>query len=92
MPQPHFKPSSFKNRETFWAQRELTDTLVRQSWLVYDDFGEKTLLDHGIKTTGFAHICPFYLKVFYKSNRQHFLWVYWRDNPLGMLGEHSKSL
>ena len=92
MPQPHFKPSSFKNRETFWAQRELTDTLVRQSWLVYDDFGEKALLDHGIKTTGFAHNCPFYLKVFYKSNRQHFLWVYGRDNPLGMLGEHSKSL
>ena len=92
MPQPHFKPSSFKNRETFWAQRELTDTLVRQSWLVYDDFGEKALLDHGIKTTGFAHNCLFYLKVFYKSNRQHFLWVYWRDNPLGMLGEHSKSL
>ena len=92
MPQPHFKPSSFKNRETFWAQRELTDTLVRQSWLVYDDFREKTFLDHGIKTTGFAHNCPFYLKVFYKSNRQHFLWVYGRDNPLGMLGEHSKSL
>ena len=92
MPQPHFKPSSFKNRETFWAQRELTDTLGRQSWLVYDDFGEKALLDHGIKTTGFAHNCPFYLKVFYKSNRQNFLWVYWRDNPLGMLGEHSKSL
>ena len=91
MPQPHFKPSSFKNRETFWAQRELTDTLVRQSWLVYDDFGEKTLLDHGIKTTGFAHNCPFYLKVFYKSNRQNFFRVYWRDNPLGMLGEHSKS-
>ena len=92
MPQPHFKPSSFKNRETFWAQRELTDTLVRQSWLVYDDFGEKTLLDHGIKTTGFVHNCPFYLKVFYKSNRQHFFRVYWRDNPLGMLEEHSKSL
>ena len=92
MPQPHFKPSSFKNRETFWAQRELTDTLVRQSWLVYDDFGEKTLLDHAIKTTGFAHNCPFYLKVFYKNNRQHFFRVYSRDNPLGMLGEHSKSL
>ena len=33
-----------------------------------------------------------YLKLFYKSNRPHFLWVYWLDNPLGMLGEHSKSL
>ena len=32
------------------------------------------------------------LKLFYKSNRPHFLWVYWRDNPLGMLGEHEKSL
>ena len=33
-----------------------------------------------------------YLKLFYKSNRPHFLWVYWCDNPRGMLGEHSKSL
>ena len=32
------------------------------------------------------------LKLFYKSNRSHFLWVYQRDNPLGILGEHSKSL
>ena len=32
------------------------------------------------------------LKLFYKSNRPYFLWVYWRDNPLGMLGEHSKKL
>ena len=31
------------------------------------------------------------LKLFYKSNRPHFLWVYRRDNPLGMLREHSKS-
>ena len=30
------------------------------------------------------------LKLFYKSNRPHFLWVYRRDNPLGMLGEHEK--
>ena len=30
-------------------------------------------------------------KLFYKSNRPHFLWVYQCDNPLGMLGEHSKS-
>ena len=22
------------------------------------------------------------LKLFYKSNRPHFLWVYWHDNPL----------
>ena len=32
------------------------------------------------------------LKLFYKSNRPHFLWVYWRDNPLGMLGEYSRVL
>ena len=32
-----------------------------------------------------------YLKLFYKSHGAHFLWVYRRDNPLGMLGEHSKS-
>ena len=25
------------------------------------------------------------------SNRPHFLWVYRRDNPRGMLGEHEKS-
>ena len=31
-------------------------------------------------------------KSFYKSNRPHFLWVYRRDNPLGMLGEQEKSL
>ena len=28
------------------------------------------------------------LKLFYKSNRPHFLWVYRRNNPLGKLGEH----
>ena len=32
------------------------------------------------------------LKLFYKSNRPHFLWVYWRDSTRGMLGEHSNSL
>ena len=25
----------------------------------------------------------FYLKLFYKTNRPHFLWFYRRDNPLG---------
>ena len=25
------------------------------------------------------------------SNRPHFLWVYRRDNPRGMLGEHGKA-
>ena len=28
----------------------------------------------------------------YLSNRPHFLWVYRRDNPRGMLGEHEKTL
>ena len=28
------------------------------------------------------------LKLFYKSNRPHYLWVYLHDNPLRMLGEH----
>ena len=28
----------------------------------------------------------------YVSNRPHLLWVYQRDNPCRMLGEHSKSL
>ena len=28
----------------------------------------------------------------YLSNRPHFLWVYRRDNPGGMLGEHEKNL
>ena len=32
------------------------------------------------------------LKLFYKSNRPHFLWVYRRDKPLGMLGENKKKL
>ena len=32
------------------------------------------------------------LKLFYKSNRPHFLLAYRSDNPLRMLGEHEKSL
>ena len=28
----------------------------------------------------------------YLCNRPHFLWVYRRNNPRGMLGEHEKSL
>ena len=31
------------------------------------------------------------LKLFYKSNGPPFLWVYRRDNPLGLLGEHSRA-
>ena len=30
------------------------------------------------------------LKLFYKSNRPHLLWVYQHDNPLGMLGALEK--
>ena len=35
---------------------------------------------------------PFLAKkiLVYLSNRPHFLWVYRRDNPRGMLGEHEK--
>ena len=32
------------------------------------------------------------LKLFYKSSRPYFLWVYRRDSPRGMLGEHEKTL
>ena len=32
------------------------------------------------------------LNLCYKSKGPHFLWVYRRDNPYGMLGEHKKSL
>ena len=32
------------------------------------------------------------VQLFYKSKRPHFQWVYRRDNPLGTLGEHEKSL
>ena len=32
------------------------------------------------------------LKLFYKNNTLYLLWVYRRDNPLAMLGEHEKSL
>ena len=28
----------------------------------------------------------------YLNNRPHFLWVYRRDNPSGMLGEHRENL
>ena len=29
-----------------------------------------------------------FMQMKYLSNRPHFLWVYQRDNPRGMLGEH----
>ena len=31
------------------------------------------------------------ITMIYLSNRTHFLWVYCRDNPRGMLGKHEKS-
>ena len=40
-------------------------------------------------------ICRFTLSFLIKAIDRTFydlLWVYWRDNPLGMLGEHEKSL
>ena len=33
----------------------------------------------------------FYLKLFYKSNRPHFLWIYQRDNLHGLFGEHDPN-
>lgn len=59
------------------------------SRLAFDDFREKERLDHGINTTFFYEI-PFYLKLFYKSNRLHVLIVYRRDIPRGMLGNNRK--
>ena len=32
------------------------------------------------------------VKLFYKSNRPHFLWVYRRDNPLKILGRTLEQL
>ena len=32
------------------------------------------------------------LKLFYKSNRPHFLWVYRHDNPFKMLGRTLEKL
>ena len=34
----------------------------------------------------------YFFHITYLSNRPHFLWVYRRDNPRGMLGEHEKSV
>ena len=51
------------------------------------------LLLSWLKTYGFcARKLIENLKLFYKSNKPHLLWVYRRDNSLGMLGEHEKSL
>ena len=73
---------------------ELSFEKVRRvkSRLAFDDFREKERLDHGINTTFFAgYKIPFYLKLFYKSNRLHVLMVYRRDIPRGMLGNNRKA-
>ena len=44
----------------------------------------------GLTNYFFFFLTPVIVK--YLSNRPHFLRVYRRDNPLGMLGKHSKSL
>ena len=44
------------------------------------------------KTTLFAYNTPFYLNLFYKSNRSHFLWVSQRASPLGVSKRVYKSL
>ena len=38
-----------------------------------------------------AYIAIQIANTIYLSNRPHFLWVYRRDNPRGMLGEHERS-
>ena len=49
-----------------------------------------TLWNLASDTTFFAgYKIPFYLKLFYKSNRLHVLMVYRRDIPRGMLGNNS---
>lgn len=62
------------------------------SRLAFDYFREKEGLDHGINATflPFFYKIPFYLKLFYKSNRLHVLIVYRRDIPRGMLGNNRK--
>ena len=45
----------------------------------------------GLLATGLWLILGRTVTLIYLSNRPHFLWVYRRDNPLWMLGEHSKS-
>ena len=36
-------------------------------------------------------VCLAYWVKYVSVTIPHFLWVYWRDNPRGMLGEHEKS-
>ena len=61
--------------------------LSRQS----HDFDENKQLDHE-STINFPLIDRLFPWLFHKSDRPLFLWVYWRNKPLGMLGEHSKSM
>ena len=68
------------------------ESSARESRLAFDDFREEQRLDHGINTTFFAgYKIPFYLQLFYKSNRLHVLMVYRRDIPRGMLGNNRKA-
>ena len=68
-------------RMCFW--RVMSAKIIRQynavSWI--GNFTRKNLKEKSINSY-----------VYYFSNRPHFLWVYRRDNPRGMLGEHEKSL
>ena len=43
-------------------------------------------------TINFPLIDRLFLQLLHKSDRSLFLWVYWRNKPLGMLGKHEKSL
>ena len=55
------------------------------------DFDENKQLDHK-SITNFPLFDKRLPQLFHKSNRPLFLWVYRRNKPLGMLGEHSKNL
>ena len=55
--------------------------------------GERIIAAHApiAKSEDFSFIVDDHITG-YLSNRPHFLWVYRRDNPRGMLGEHEKNL
>ena len=54
------------------------------------EFDEKKQLDHE-STIKFSLIDSLFLLLFHKSNRALFLWVHWRNKPLGTLGVHWQS-
>ena len=53
------------------------------------NFVEKVVLNGSMLAKMASRVSYF---VYYLSNKPHFLWVYRRDNPLGMFGEHERKL